>query len=362
MGRSLDWIAAHPWLMTPEALQQVIAIAERTGDPTALATQNGQRLERTRTVQMRDGVAIVPITGPIFRYANLFTEISGATSTQVLATDLREAIDNKFVTRIVLDINSPGGEASGINELANLIYDARGKKTITAYIGGTGASAAYWLASAANQIYADATAVIGSIGVVMSHVDTRKRDARDGVERLEIVSSASPDKRVDPTTESGRAKVQAIVDAMADVFISSVAKYRSTTADNVKKSYGQGGVLVGEQAVRNGMIDGLSSLEAVIANRATPSPNRGTAKPKASGPNGSGATAWDDVIAKVTATQESQLSPAAIYARRRDEERSATTQKSNTTSPEDVYRRRAEQTNGPAAWDDIITKAHQKRM
>lgn len=91
--RAFELAASQPWLMLPEHLENLLAIAERMGDPQALVTREGERLNKARTVTVRNGVAIVPVIGPIFRYANLFTEISGATSTQVLATD----IDRKSV-------------------------------------------------------------------------------------------------------------------------------------------------------------------------------------------------------------------------------------------------------------------------
>lgn len=138
--RAFELAASQPWLMLPEHLENLLAIAERMGDPQALVTREGERLNKARTVTVRNGVAIVPVTGPIFRYANLFTEISGATSTQVLATDIQRALDDPAVRSIVLNIDSPGGVASGINELAELVYEGRKRKRIVTYAGAT------WLA------------------------------------------------------------------------------------------------------------------------------------------------------------------------------------------------------------------------
>ncbi|WP_337054090.1 S49 family peptidase [Pseudoxanthomonas sp. USHLN014] len=260
--------ASRPWLIQRESLETILSIAQRYGDPEALQARVGRPLDNARTITMRDGVAVVPITGPVFRYANLFTEISGATSTQVLATDIQAALDNPYVRGIVLDINSPGGEATGINELAKLIRAGAARKPIKAYAGGTMASAAYWLGAAADQIVIDETAVLGSIGVVMSYLDTTARDAKSDVRRVEIVSSQSPDKRVDPSTDEGRAKVQAQVDALADVFVGAVARYRGTSTDAVLADFGRGGVRVGADAIKAGMADRIGSLESVIAELA----------------------------------------------------------------------------------------------
>jgi ClpP class serine protease len=260
--------SSRPWLIQRESLETILAIAQRYGDPEALQARQGRPLDNTRTVTMRDGVAVIPVTGPVFRYANIFTEISGATSTGVLARDIQAAIDNPYVRGIVLDFNTPGGEATGINELANLIAAGRKQKPIKAYGGGTVASAGYWLASAADEIIIDETALLGSIGVVMSYLDTSARDAKSDVRTIEIVSSQSPDKRIDPATDEGRAKVQTIVDALADTFVSAVARNRGVSVDTVVSDFGRGGVLVGAAAVEAGMADRLGSLEAVIAELA----------------------------------------------------------------------------------------------
>ena len=260
--------ASRPWVIQQESLETILAIADRYGNPEAVQAKLGRPLDNTRTVSMRDGVAVIPITGPIFRYANLFTEISGATSTSVLATDIQTALDNPYVRGIVLDIDSPGGEATGINELANLIRAGRSVKPIKAYAGGLMASAAYWLGSAADEVIVDETAMLGSIGVVMSYLDTTERDAKAGVRRVEIVSSASPDKRLDPATEDGRNKVQSVVDGLADLFVSAVASNRNTTTEKVLSDFGRGGVLIGRAAVQAGMADRIGSLETVIAELA----------------------------------------------------------------------------------------------
>jgi len=260
--------SSTPWLIQREALQTILAIADRQGDVEALQTKLGRPLDNTRVVTMRDGVAVIPVTGPIFRYANLFTEISGATSTGVLARDIQTAVENPYVRGIVLDFNTPGGEATGINELAKLIADVRGMKPIKAYVGGMAASAGYWLAAAADEIIVDEIAMLGSIGVVMSFLDTAERDAKSGVRSVDIVSSQSPDKRVDPNTDEGRAKVQATVNALAEVFVQAVATHRGVKPEKVLSDFGRGGVLVGADAIKAGMADRIGSLESVIAELA----------------------------------------------------------------------------------------------
>lgn len=259
--------ASQPWAIEPGALENVLKIADRMGNPESLATKLDQRLENTRRAAFRNGVAIIPVSGPIFRHAGLLTDISGATATGTLALDFQVALDNKLVHTIVFDIDSPGGEVTGIQELADHIYAARSKKTIKAYIGGMGASAAYWFASATSQIIVAETAIVGSIGVVTTHLDTKQRDEKEGIRRIEIVSSASPEKRLDPSSEAGRSRAQALVDGLGNIFVRSVARNRGVSEKKVLSDFGKGYVMTGGDAVRVGMADGLGNLEDVIAGR-----------------------------------------------------------------------------------------------
>ena len=260
--------SSRPWLIQADALESILTIAQRHGNPEALEAKLGRPLDNTRTVTMRDGIAVIPVTGPVFRYASMFTRVSGATSTQDLATDIQTALDNPYVRGIVLEFNTPGGEVVGIGELADLIHAGSKVKPIKSYVDGAAASAGYWLASATREIVVSPTAILGSIGTVMSLTDTRERDAKNGVRQIEIVSSQSPFKRADTATDEGRAKVQAIVDSLTDVFVDAVAKFRNVSTDIVLSDFGQGGVLVGKDAIAAGMADRIGSLETVIAELA----------------------------------------------------------------------------------------------
>ncbi|WP_410922226.1 S49 family peptidase [Pseudomonas aeruginosa] len=266
--RAFELAASQPWLMLPEHLENLLAIAERMGDPQALVTREGERLNKARTVTVRNGVAIVPVTGPIFRYANLFTEISGATSTQVLATDIQRALDDPAVRSIVLNIDSPGGVASGINELAELVYEGRKCKRIVTYAGGYLASAAYWIGSAAEEIVIDETAMAGSIGVIVEAV--AQPDGPDKPKRYQVVSRNAPNKRPDVTTEEGRKKIGETVDALAEVFENKVARNLGVAAERIPEMGDYGGLLVGAAAVKAGLAHRLGSLETLITELAKP--------------------------------------------------------------------------------------------
>jgi signal peptide peptidase SppA len=266
-------LCSQQWMIQREALETIAAIAARQNDPAAyeaLQAERGRPLVNSRRVSVRgetENVAVIPVIGPIFPRANLFSMMSGATSTDVLAQDLRTALNDRTIDAIILEIDSPGGAVSGINELAQLIYDARAEKPVIAYGQHTVASAAYWIASAAREIVIDATAPVGSIGVILSVQDSKDRDARSGVRTWNIVSNVSPDKIIDPSMDEGRAKLQKVVDDMATVFVETVARNRGITSAQVTENYGRGGILVGASALTAGMVDQIGSLESVIAEQ-----------------------------------------------------------------------------------------------
>lgn len=261
--RAFDLACEQPWAMTQDALANLLRIAARKDlDPAAVAAQLGRPLQNTQVTEERGGIAIIPVIGPVFRYANLFTEVSGATSLGVLARDFNAALANPAVQSILFNIDSPGGQANGVAEFAAMIYAARGTKPLIAYVGGTAASAAYWIASACDAIVCDTTALLGSIGAVAAVPNPHSgEDAED----ITFVSSQSPNKRADPTTKDGAAEIQRTIDALAGEFIDAVALYRGVSAKTVIQDFGHGGVSMGRAAVKVGLADRLGSFESVVA-------------------------------------------------------------------------------------------------
>jgi len=268
--RAFDLAANAPWAITQDALETIMSIAAREhmdkGDLASLeavAAKLGRPLDNTHVVTVRDGVATIPIEGPLFRHADMFSQISGATSIDALATDLRTALDDPAIQAIVLAIDSPGGEVNGTAEFADMVYAARGQKSITSYISDMGASAAYWIASAADEVVIAPTATVGSIGVIA----TARPPDRGGGSRasIEFVSSQSPDKRMDPTTTYGRTQIQALIDTCMDVFVAAVARNRGVSKATVLSDFGQGGVFLGQAAVTAGLADRIGSYEGVMS-------------------------------------------------------------------------------------------------
>lgn len=264
---TLTGLGSSPWAIS-QAGHDLVNLA--------LQSRDGAPLKGTRTTQNVDGVAVVPVAGPLSAKDSWLSMLFGASSYETIAKDLKAAIDSPDVKAIVLDVDSPGGNAEGCGELSKLIYSARGKKPIVAYCGGAMCSAAYWIGSAADKIVADPSSIIGSIGVRTVMVDTSKLMEAMGVQQHDIVSEQSPFKVLDASKESDRDRVTAMCTSMAQVFIDDVARNRGVPSATVEADFGKGDVLVGAAAVKARMADRLGDLDSLIAELAavTPSASR----------------------------------------------------------------------------------------
>lgn len=275
--RVLEHLKNTPWVMTRDWIHTVFDIASRerisAEELRAIERELGHRLENANRGRLRDGVAVIPVHGPLFRFANLFTALSGATSMELLARDIGSALDDPGVGAIVLDIDSPGGEVTGTHELAELIFAARSEKPIIAFVSGLGASGAFWIASAASRVVVSETALLGSIGTVIAITDFSRQDEKRGIRTKEIVSRQSPKKRLDAFTPDGEQELQRIIDDLAQVFVGAVARNRAVSEKMVISDFGRGSLLVGAQAVAAGMADQVGTLEVQVQElRATSRP------------------------------------------------------------------------------------------
>ena len=292
--RALQLLTSQAWAIRREALEQMIAIAERDVDAMmgeALGLDGGKTFyapngidraldhhalfaapatahPQSDRIGVRDGVAILPIIGPLCRYASFFQEVCGMTSYQLAAEDFRIAIEDPAVRAILLHLDSPGGETNGCSELAAFIHAHRGVKPIVAMVSDGAASAAYWIAAAADEIVVSPSAYVGSIGVYWEIEDSTERDAARGLRRFRVVSSQSPNKVPDPEDPAGKAVLQRAVDEFADAFIGAAAAYRGMDPAALIAAGDGGAVFIGRFAVERGLADRVSTTEAVMAELA----------------------------------------------------------------------------------------------
>ena len=269
-------ILTSPWAIQPEKLLEIQAIyathlrGEKI-DIAALEKRIGRPLANERQpYENRDGVALIALQGVIAKRMNLFAQISGGVSTELAARDIADALDDPAVHSIILHSAAPGGTADGTQALARTIMAARDAgKQIVAYADGVMASAAYWIGSAAHRVVmADGTSHVGSIGVVATHTDLSGMEEKAGVKTTEIY--AGQYKRIAssyaPLSKEGKQTIQDQVDYLYAIFVADVSAQRGVSEETVLKSMADGRVFIGQQAIDAGLVDGVSTLDALVAD------------------------------------------------------------------------------------------------
>ena len=212
------------------------------------------------------GVAVIPIHGTLVRRTVGLEAESGLTSYAGIAGQLDAAIGNPAVSAILLDIDSPGGEAGGVFELARQIRAADARKPVWAIASDSAYSAAYAIACSASRVYVTQTGGIGSIGVIAMHVDQSARDAQEGYRYTAITAG---DQKNDfsphqPLDKEASARLQAEVDRLYGIFVDHVADMRQLESRFVRST--QAGLYFGPEAVAAGLADAEGSSATALAD------------------------------------------------------------------------------------------------
>jgi signal peptide peptidase SppA len=270
----LDLILS-PWAIEADMLAEIQAIyathlrGEKI-DIGAVEARLGRPLanEQQQYSVREGGVAVLPVEGVIAPKANLFTRVSGGTSAQILQQQLESAMADSRVKSIVLAIDSPGGSVYGTPEFAASVQAYAQEKPIVALSDATMASAAYWIGSAANAAFVTGPTVrVGSIGVIATHQFNPSAAAG----RTEITAGRYKNIATDaaPLSAEGRAYIQGHVDHLYTVFVDHVAQHRGVSTAQVLEHMADGRVFIGQQAIDAGLVDGISSLDALAEQLAT---------------------------------------------------------------------------------------------
>lgn len=220
-----------------------------------------------KIADQKGNIAIIPVFGVISNRINMLEDISGGTSIEKLQKQFQLVLNNDNIKTIIFDFDSPGGTCSGVPEMAEMIFAARGKKPIIAHVNSLAASAAYWLACACDEIVVTPSGRVGSVGVYSLHEDISKMLENEGVKETFIFAG---DYKVEgnpfePLGDEARAAIQKTVDDCYDMFTAGIAKYRNTDQKSVIENYGKGRVFAAQEAIKIKMADRVDTLEGTLA-------------------------------------------------------------------------------------------------
>jgi signal peptide peptidase SppA len=261
------------WLMEPSAMRRLVTEAASLTSAEVQARLAAVP-SRLATAPLVGDVAVIDVSGPITYRESYFSLYFGGTPIERMQVQFRAALNDPAVRAIVFRVDSPGGTVDMVPEFAAEIFRARGIKPMLAVSDTQMCSAAYWLASQADQVLVSPSAETGSIGVYLLHQDVSKLLDDLGVKMTFIFAG---EHKVDgnpfePLGDDVKARWQADVSATHADFLAAVARGRGVTAADVRGSYGQGLVYGSKDAVRLGVADKIATFEDALLRAAKARP------------------------------------------------------------------------------------------
>lgn len=261
-GTSL-W-AGVVWAMLEPAIRVVCErLRAAVGDPAVLVAAGE---DRERPFETTGTVAVIPVVGEIFPRANLYTYYYGGASLDRIRQQFRKALADDTIKAVVFRVDSPGGLVDGVPEFTAEVLKARGTKPIVALADTLMCSAAYWIASAADEVSATPSARVGSIGCYTQHEDVSRMLDTAGIT---VTLIASDPRKVEgnsyePLSDEAHAQLKGVVDDVAGTFRADVAKGRGVTAAHVKQHFGEGRVFSAKDAKAAGLIDRVETFDQLL--------------------------------------------------------------------------------------------------
>ncbi len=267
------------WAIMPEKLEAIAAFVKMKsagGDSApemvaAIRAENEISAARARSLSADKpgSVMVLPLYGVINqRYSGDFSGPQG-TSVQEFTQQFRAAMSDPNVKAIVIDVDSPGGTVSGVDELATEVYNGRkqGTKKLTAVSNCLCASAAYYIASQCNEVCVSPSSLTGSIGVYQLHEDDSTALENLGV-KYTFISAGKykvEGNNFQPLDDEARTAMQGVVDDFYDLFTKAVARGRGVAVKAVRSGFGEGRCLTAQDAVKQGLADRIATLDEVLS-------------------------------------------------------------------------------------------------
>lgn len=286
--RVLRALAARPWFIEPGKAVEIVALLEWRAahgprDARVRAETGGQPMSAEK-----GKIAVIRLHGVIAPRTSMMDDLcdSGLVSLEHFQSAFDAAANDPDVKAIIVDIDSPGGMVDLVPETAAKIRKARrADRPIIAVANTLAASAAYWIASAADELVVTPSGEVGSIGVYTMHQDISEALKLEGIAVTFIFEGARKVEAnpFEPLSQEASVALQANVRHYYDMFTKDVAKARGVEVSVVRadpekddKHFGGGRCYPAKIAVDLGMADSIATLEATIVRVAEQAASSGT--------------------------------------------------------------------------------------
>jgi len=284
-------IYRQPWMITEQGLALICSIASNhfQHHDSAEFSQRIERLEKEAMIEfmerdkafhsrlvsdgwggqvdkkfydVKDGVGIIRMIGPIFPRANIVTRMSGATSLDTWSQDFSECLNDPEVNSVIIVCDSPGGQVTGGFEMATKVFAARSQpKPVVTLVEGCCASLAYLICSQAETVYCTEASVTGSIGVVMAIEDDTRQAENEGIKRIVLKTGKNKAIGAGPVTDDQIIQLKGMMAELFDRFKSAVVRAREGIDI---ESVSDGSLWIGQKSIDMGLVDGVTTLENLI--------------------------------------------------------------------------------------------------
>ncbi len=257
-------VCSVTWAILPEKMNEILAFLEaRINSEVNGVVWDGKAVTSAKNV--KGNIVLLPLVGTISQRIGSL-DCSGGTSADEFGMWFDAAIADPSIGAVVIDTNSPGGNVYGISELSEKIFNARGSKPIIAVVNSMMASAAYWIASAADEIVVTPGGEIGSVGVIAVHQEQSSAEEKAGFKTTVMTAGkfkgeANP---FEPLGDDAKSAIEGRLNEYYDMFTSDLARNRDTKKASIMNGFGQGRMVGATAAVEEGMADRVGTLEQVI--------------------------------------------------------------------------------------------------
>jgi len=258
------YITSHPLAILPSYLEVISSAIKDWPEGNLLQVDAAVGTDNNQV--NGDGIKVLSYSGTIMKSNSGLNALSGGISTLQMKKDIQAAINDSSVDGIVLSIDSPGGTVDGTKELADYILSVRGTKPIVAYADGLMASAAYWIGASTDAIVAYDTTQVGSIGVIMTHLDYSGAAEKEGIKPTVMRAGKykALGNRYEPLSNEAKELLQNDLDYYYSMFIDHVAESRAVTPEVVVGVMAEGRIFIGTKAKEAGLVDEIGGIEEAI--------------------------------------------------------------------------------------------------
>lgn len=264
----IEQVCHKPWLITPTMHASIRRLVEsKLATNAEVAPEHwieremdGLVVQRRRMEINREGIATIHVFGVLGQGLSAVERACGASDTRDIRAELLQASES--ARGIFLDIESPGGMVNGTAETGNIVRQIASEMPVVAFSDSMVCSAAYWIASQADEIYGTESADFGSIGVYIPWIDDSAMLEGMGIKLEAIANEGATYKGLgfNPAlTPEQRQLLQDMVDKMAADFKGAVNLKRQVPEEMMR-----GQTAYGEEALLMGLIDGIRSRESAM--------------------------------------------------------------------------------------------------